>query len=69
MADAVCAGRGKKRQVPVGADTLYRDLMKLYAALLRQGVAPRLIDETDLEDFFVMLDAEDAAPVRDDDWY
>ena len=44
--------------------------MGLYAALLRQGVGPKQIDETDLEDFFTMLDGgENTAAVSDDDWY
>lgn len=44
--------------------------MNLYAALLRQGVGPRQIDETELEDFLTMLDSGEETPaVRDDDWY
>ena len=31
-------------------------MMKMYAVLMRQGIAPVQIDETDLEDLFVMLD-------------
>lgn len=60
MADPVHAGgRRKKRESPVGPGELYRELMGVYAALLRQGVAPRQIDETELEDLFVILDAMD----------
>lgn len=43
--------------------------MGLYAALLRQGVGPKQIDETDLEDFFTMLEGENTAAISDDDWY
>lgn len=61
MAGPVHAGgRRKKRKSPVGPGKLYRELMGVYAALLRQGVAPRQIDETELEDLFVILDAMDS---------
>ena len=32
--------------------------MGLYAALLRQGLGPKQVDDTDLEDFMTMLDNE-----------
>ena len=35
--------------------------MGLYAALLHQGVGPRQIDETELEDLFAMLGGNDDA--------
>ena len=44
--------------------------MGLYAALLRQGVGPKQVDDTDLEDFLTMLDDGEGVPaVSDDDWY
>lgn len=56
MVQQLLPRRGKKRQVPVESTRLYRDLMRLYATLLRQGIGPRQIDETDMEDFFTMLE-------------
>lgn len=46
----------KTGKSPVSGDALYRELMGIYAALLRQGIAPRQVDETELEDLFTMLE-------------
>ena len=37
----------------------------MYATLMRQGIAPAQIDETDLEDLFAMLDEGEPAAHSD----
>ena len=59
MDRSVYAGRGKKRKSPVRQDQLYRELMKLYASFMRDGVSPKQIDETDLQDWFAMYGSDD----------
>jgi len=70
---AVSSGRQKKREIPVGPDQLYRDLMGVYAALMKCGIAPSQIDETELEDLFAILDsmkpADEMTQSTDDSWY
>ena len=45
----------------------------MYAVLMKCGVAPSQIDETELEDLFTILDSikpeTETAQIRDDSWY
>lgn len=54
-------GQSKKRESPVKQEQLYREMMKIYASFMRDGVSPKQIDETDLQDWFAMFRNDEAS--------